>query len=40
MDRQRHVSPLRPAPDALVIDTDDLSLEDVIDRVRLAAGVR
>ena len=39
MDRQRHVSPLRPAPDALVIDTDALSLEEVIERVRAAAGV-
>jgi cytidylate kinase len=38
MDRQRHVSPLRPADDAIVIDTDDLSLEEVIDRVRSAAG--
>lgn len=38
MDRQRHVSPLRPAPDAIVIDTDDLSLEEVIERVRAAAG--
>jgi cytidylate kinase len=39
MDRQRHVSPLRPADDALVIDTDSLSLEEVIERVRAAAGV-
>jgi cytidylate kinase len=38
MDRQRHVSPLRPADDAIVIDTDDLSLEEVIERVRAAAG--
>jgi cytidylate kinase len=38
MDRQRHVSPLRPADDALVIDTDALSLEEVIERVRQAAG--
>jgi cytidylate kinase len=39
MDTQRHVSPLRPADDALVIDTDDLPLEEVIERVRHAAGV-
>jgi cytidylate kinase len=40
MDMERHVSPLRPADDALVIDTDRLSLEEVIDRVRAAAGVK
>jgi len=39
MDRQRHVSPLRPADDALILDTDDLSLEEVIERVRAAAGL-
>jgi cytidylate kinase len=39
MDKQRHVSPLRPADDALVIDTDGLPLEEVIERVRRAAGV-
>jgi cytidylate kinase len=38
MDRNRHVSPLRPADDAVVIDTDDMPLEDVIERVRVAAG--
>ena len=38
MDRERHTSPLRPADDAIVIDTDDLPLEEVIDRVRAAAG--
>lgn len=37
MDMQRHASPLRPADDALVIHTDDLSLEQVIERVRAAA---
>lgn len=37
MDRGRHVSPLKPAPDALIIDTDDLTLEQVIERVRAAA---
>jgi len=38
MDRQRHVSPLRPADDAVVIDTDNLTLEEVIERVRSVAG--
>jgi cytidylate kinase len=37
MDRGRHVSPLRPADDAVVIDTDALSLDEVIARVREAA---
>lgn len=37
MDSRRHVSPLRPADDALVIDTDALSLDEVITRVREAA---
>ena len=39
MDRQRHVSPLKPAADAVIIDTDDLPLEAVIARVRELAGV-
>jgi cytidylate kinase len=37
MDRQRHVSPLRPAADATVIHTDNMTLEEVIERVRAAA---
>jgi cytidylate kinase len=37
MDRNRHASPLKPAPDAVVIDTDSLSLDQVIDKVRQAA---
>jgi len=36
MDRRRHVSPLRPAENALVIDTDHLTLEQVVQRVRAA----
>ncbi len=32
-DSTREVSPLRPAPDALVIDTSDMALEDVIAEV-------
>ena len=37
MDSGRHVSPLRPAADAIVINTDALSLDEVIARVREAA---
>jgi cytidylate kinase len=37
MDSRRHVSPLRPAEDAIIIDTDALSLEEVVARVREAA---
>jgi len=40
MDSNRHVSPLRPAADAIIIDTDALSLEQVIARVREAAVSR
>jgi len=39
-DSEREVAPLRPAPDALVVRTDDLDLEDVVrlivDRIRPA----
>jgi cytidylate kinase len=38
MDRQRAHSPLRPADDAVIIDTDNLTLDEVVDRVRAAAG--
>lgn len=38
MDRGRHASPLRPADDAIVIQTDDMALEDVVARVRELAG--
>ncbi len=37
MDRNRHASPLRPAADARVIDTDDLTLDQVIGCVLDAA---
>jgi CMP/dCMP kinase len=40
MDRERHASPLRPADDAIVFQTDDLSLEEVIERVFEAAQGR
>jgi cytidylate kinase len=32
-DSQRSVAPLRPAPDAVVIDTSEVSLEEVVDRL-------
>ncbi len=37
MDRERDASPLRPADDATIIDTDALSLDEVTARVREAA---
>lgn len=40
MDRGRHVSPLKPADDALIINTDNLTLEQVLERVRAAAVAR
>lgn len=33
IDSQRSTSPLRPAEDAIVIDTDDLTLEAVVERI-------
>lgn len=40
-DSEREVSPLRPAPDAVVLDTTALSLDEVISRVLdLADGLR
>ena len=33
IDSEREVSPLRPADDAVIIDTDGLSLDEVMDRV-------
>ena len=38
-DSSRAASPLRPADDAVVVDTSDLSLDEVLDRlVELAEG--
>jgi len=34
-DSQRKISPLKPAPDAVVIDTSDLAIDDVIERARV-----
>jgi cytidylate kinase len=33
IDSSRPVSPLRPAADAVVINTDDLTLDEVVERV-------
>lgn len=32
-DLTRHIAPLRPAPDAIVIDTEHMSLEEVVEEV-------
>ncbi len=37
-DRSRRTSPLRPAADALVIDTTHLGVDDVVDRIVAALG--
>ena len=37
MDSHRAASPLKPADEALIINTDGLTLEQVIVRVRAAA---
>jgi cytidylate kinase len=33
VDTQRAVAPLRPAPDAVVVDTDQLDVDQVVDRI-------
>ena len=33
IDSERPVAPLRPAEDALIIDTDHLDLDEVVDRI-------
>lgn len=39
VDSQRDLSPLRPADDAMIIDTDDLDLEEVVSEImRLVEG--
>jgi len=42
VDTQRAVAPLRPAPDAVVIDTDHLDVDQVVDRIlkHIAARTR
>lgn len=38
VDSERPIAPLRPAADAIVIDTDDLSLDDVVDVILTKIG--
>lgn len=33
MDINRSISPLKPAEDAIIINTEDLSLEQVVDKI-------
>jgi cytidylate kinase len=40
VDTQRAVAPLKPAPDAIVIDTDHLGLDEVVDTILRHVGVR
>jgi cytidylate kinase len=39
-DRERAASPLRPADDAVIIDTSGLGIEEVLDRVIEVARYR
>ena len=38
VDTQRAVAPLRPSPDAVVIDTDDLDVEEVVNLILRQVG--
>jgi cytidylate kinase len=38
MDRTRHLSPLLPAADAHIVDTDGLDLDEVVERILVIAG--
>lgn len=40
VDTERAVAPLRPAPDAIVIDTDDLDIDQVVDVILRIIGER
>ncbi len=40
VDTQRAVAPLRPAPDAVIVETDGLSIDDVVDVIVQHAGGR
>ena len=40
VDTQRVVAPLRPAPDAVIVDTDGLSIDDVVDLIVQHVGGR
>jgi cytidylate kinase len=38
MDINRSISPLKPAEDAVIINTEDLDLEQVVDRIHALAA--
>jgi cytidylate kinase len=40
VDTERAVAPLRPAPDAIVIDTDDLTVDEVVEEILQRIGQR
>jgi CMP/dCMP kinase len=40
VDTERAVAPLRPAPDAFPIDTDDLTVDEVVDKILRRIGAR
>lgn len=40
VDTERAVAPLRPAPDAIVIDTDELTVDEVVDKILRRTGAR
>jgi cytidylate kinase len=40
VDTQRAIAPLRPAPDSVVIDTDNLDVDQVVDLILLHVGAR
>jgi cytidylate kinase len=40
VDSERPVAPLKPADDAVIIDTDHLELEEVVDRILKEVSAR
>jgi cytidylate kinase len=40
VDTERAVAPLRPAPDAIAIDTDELTVDEVVDKILRRVGTR
>jgi cytidylate kinase len=40
VDTERAVAPLRPAPDAIPIDTDELTVDEVVDKILRRIGAR
>jgi cytidylate kinase len=40
VDTERAVAPLRPAPDAMIIDTDHLTVDEVVDAILRHIGVK